>query len=124
MQYMNFVRDIAEDLALGRRYLPIENTPLQELSRGHAENYPDEFRAFMDYHIRLYRHWQSEAEEGYAYIPKRYLVPIKTASDMYAWTASTIRHTPSVVFDRKVKPSKPRVMLNILKNAISLSGRA
>jgi phytoene synthase len=119
MQYINFIRDIEEDASLGRRYLPLAGTPLVSLHPGYVQGHPTEFHAFMEYHLGLYRGWQREAEKGFALIPRRYRLPIKTASDMYAWTARRIQNRPTVVFERKVKPRKSRIILRALANAMS-----
>jgi 15-cis-phytoene synthase len=116
MQYINFIRDIDEDLALGRRYLPLEGTPLRELSRSGAEADPEAFRSFHRLQIERYLSWQREAEKGYPFIPWRYLVPIKTAADLYLWTARKIEADPMVVFKRQVKPKKAHVLTRGILN--------
>jgi len=116
MQYINFIRDIKEDLRLGRRYLPLESTGLSELSEKAAQANPSAFASFMGRHLALYREWQKEAEKGFSLIPRRYRIPIKTASDMYNWTARTIEQDPMVVFSRKVKPTKGRIILRAVAN--------
>jgi phytoene synthase len=122
MQYINFIRDIGEDLTLGRRYLPLAQTPLERLDNTAPLRDPGGFRAFMGYHLRKYREWQAVAERGFGYIPKRYRSPIVTASDMYNWTAEQIRKNPAVVFDRKVKPGKVRIVFHVLKNFLGACG--
>ena len=120
MQYINFIRDIAEDNQLGRVYLPISETTLPDLSESSARANPEEFRRFLEAQLRRYREWQTEAEEGYRYIPKRYLVPIKTAGDMYDWTASVIAEDPFVVYSRKVKPRRARILAQVVRNLLTL----
>ena len=119
MQYINFIRDIDEDRALGRTYLPLEDSGFSSLSREAAEAAPDRFCAFIRKQIKRYTEWQRIAEEGYRYIPKRYRIPIKTASDMYNWTAMRIEKDPFVVFGRQVKPATSRVLLTALLNAVA-----
>ena len=116
MQVINFIRDIDEDNRLGRIYLPIGESTLPDLAERTARSDPDEFRRFLSVQLERYRAWQSEAETGYAYIPHRYLVPIRTASDMYNWTAEQIQADPFVVYRRKVKPSRPRIFARIVRN--------
>jgi 15-cis-phytoene synthase len=116
MQFINFIRDINEDLDLGRTYLPLKKTGLKTLDKDYAFKNSGTFIDFIHKQINLYLEWQSEAEQGFAYIPHRYLVPIKTASDMYKWTAGEIYKDPFVVYERKVKPVKSRIILTILKN--------
>ena len=110
MQYINFIRDVAEDRTLGRTYLPFEDSEILTDTTGFAE--------FAREQIDLYEEWQREAEEGYKYIPKRYLIPVKTASDMYNWTARRIAEDPSIVFDQKIKPSKARILLRAFRNTL------
>ena len=119
MQYINFIRDIDEDRTLGRRYLPLADTPLTSLAPDHVRRHPEEFKAFLRHHLSYYKQWQKEAEEGFKYIPRRSRIPIKTASDMYNWTARTIEADPMVVFERKVKPSRGRIFGRILIDAVT-----
>ena len=119
MQYINFIRDIAEDNSFGRIYLPISETSLENLSEAEARAHPEEFRRFVLAQLDRYLEWQAEAEMGYHLIPKRYRVPIKTAGDMYKWTGQTIAANPFVVFDHKVKPNRARIVVTGLLNILS-----
>ena len=121
MQYVNFIRDIAEDLALGRTYFPhqeIEAFGLDDLSAVSASRNPRRFAAFVRFQLRRYREWQEGAEAGFRYIPRRYRIPIRTASDMYRWTARTIERDPAVVHRRKVKPSVIRIVSGAASNTL------
>ena len=120
MQYINFIRDISEDLALGRRYLPLTGTPLESLDEGTVYTDPEGFDTFMRIHLQKYREWQHQAEEGFRYIPRRYRIPIKTASEMYTWTAEQIQEHPAIVFERKVKPARSRIIVQAIKNIIGV----
>lgn len=122
MQMINFIRDIAEDNGLGRTYLPMSETSLPDLTENNARQSPDEFRRFLRAQIDRYLGWQSEASSGYRYIPQRSLIPVKTASDMYNWTARRIRRDPFVVFERKVKPRTSRIVFQVLYNWLSARG--
>ena len=118
MQYINFIRDVDEDRNLGRTYLPLHETELSDFSPESAGNRPEEFRTFIRDQIRRYDTWQQEAEAGFQYIHKRYLIPIKTASEMYNWTGRVIAADPFVVYQRKVKPSRSRILLEVMKNTV------
>ena len=121
MQYVNFIRDIAEDLALGRTYFPLDEMEafgLDDLSASTASRDPRGFAAFLRFQLRRYREWQEAAEAGFRYIPRRYLIPIRTASDMYRWTARTIERDPAVVHLRKVKPSVFRIVSGAASNTL------
>lgn len=113
MQYINFIRDIEEDNGLGRSYLPLAGSGLTDLTKESAQTKPDAFRAFMRQQATLYLRWQAEAEAGFGYIPRRSRIPIMTASHMYNWTARCIQRDPFVVYRRKVKPSKFRILAAI-----------
>jgi phytoene synthase len=121
MQYINFIRDIPEDLALGRTYLPVEEAAavgLRSLEYRDAAASPRAFGAFIAAQVGRYLAWQEEAEAGFQYIPRRSLVPVKTASDLYRWTALQILADPFVVYRRKVKPSPPRAVARAVVNAV------
>jgi len=119
MQVINFIRDISEDNELGRIYLPIGESRLPDLREETARANAQEFRRFLSSNLDRYRGWQAEAERGYACIPRRYRVPIKTAADMYNWTASQIEADPFVVYERKVKPSRARIFARIIANFLA-----
>lgn len=119
MQYINFCRDLAEDRELGRRYLPLQGADPRIVEEAYARSHPEEFVQFLRHHLSLYRAWQAEAISGYRFIPYRYLIPIRTAADMYFWTADQIERDPFVVFQRKVKPSRLRIFLRILRNTVT-----
>jgi phytoene synthase len=120
MQYINFIRDVNEDITLGRRYLPLSGYSLNNLTKEEAMNKKTEFENFIKIQIDQYFDWVKEAESGFKFIPRRYYIPIKTASEMYKWTALQIRENPFIIYDVKVKPSKRRIVLNVLKNSIKI----
>ncbi len=116
MQYINFIRDIAEDNALGRRYLPLRDSPLTSLLPQEAARKPDAFRIFINEELDRQQSWQHDAERGFPLLPRRYRIPVATASDMYRWTAETIRRDPFVVYRYKVKPSRVRILFTIFRH--------
>lgn len=118
MQFINFIRDIDEDNELGRQYLPTEETSLTDLSERSARENEQEFTRFIRAQVDRYREWQRQAEAGYRFIPRRYLIPVKTASDMYEWTARRIAENPFIVFKRKVKPTRPRIYRTVFANTL------
>jgi phytoene synthase len=118
MQYINFIRDIAEDASLGRRYLPLNGASPRIVTADYARENPREFSAFIGGHLALYRLWQKQAVAGYGLIPRRCRVPVKTAADMYWWTARRIEKRPLLVFDQKVKPSRGRIFLRMARNTV------
>jgi 15-cis-phytoene synthase len=119
MQVINFIRDIAEDNTLGRIYLPIGESSLPDLAEVTARTNAAEFKRFVRAQIERYQGWQARAEQGYSFIPRRYLLPIKTAADMYNWTAEQIAEDPFVVYRHKVKPARSRIVARAARNAVA-----
>lgn len=105
MQFANFVRDVQEDLELGRNYLGYSDQIRTDSSK---------WNSFIRDKLDIYYQLQEEAEKGYSFIPRNYLVPIKSAADIYKWTANTIYNNPQVVWEKKVKPDKYRVVAQTL----------
>lgn len=117
MQLANFIRDLQEDIQLQRCYFPqneLKKFGLHDLSKTTATAYPDNFKRFMLYQIERYHQWQHQAEKGFSFIPKRYLIPIKTAGELYSWTVQKIADQPSVVFDKKIKPNISKILIQIV----------
>jgi phytoene synthase len=123
MQYINFIRDISEDIDLGRVYFPQDDLDmfgLESLESKFTINNRDKFNGFIRKQLETYKGWQKEAEKGFSFIPYRYLISIKTASDMYKWTAREIERDPFVVYKKKVKPSTPKIVFNVFTNSLGL----
>ena len=126
MQVINFIRDVAEDAGMGRRYLPVEREGRRWLevaddwlpSREWARANPEKWTSFIRGHLERYGEWQAEAEAGYRFIPRRARVAVRTAGDMYKWTARRIAADPFVVFERKVKPKRWRILLQAMWNGL------
>ena len=126
MQFINFIRDAAEDTAMGRRYLPLERDGVRLLdvpddwlpTRDWAQANPGQWTSFLKGHLARYAGWEAEAEAGYPFIPWRPRVAVRTAADMYNWTARQIEADPFVVFERKVKPQKSRILCQALWNGL------
>lgn len=119
MQYINFIRDILEDISLGRQYIPTNDLKMFGLERlmvDEINKKRDNFIELMKFEIARYEEWDRYAREGFRYIPSRLLIPIKTATDMYLWTAKMIAKNPMIVLEKKVKPSKLRIMANGMIN--------
>jgi len=121
MQYINFIRDIREDIELGRCYFPKDELAeygIEMLNEENAMKNEHQFCRFINVQIDRYISWQREAEKGYRYIPKLFLIPVRTAAEMYRWTAWKIRKNPMLVFKKKIKPPIYFIMLRALVNAL------
>jgi phytoene synthase len=126
MQFINFIRDIDEDLTLGRQYFPEESLlefGLPSLREEDARANPKAFRRFVRAQLCQYCKWQGEALRGFHFIPWKYRLPIMTASDMYNFTAMRIMRDPFVVYRKKVKPSIPRIVTGYTLNRLSRPNR-
>jgi phytoene synthase len=122
MQLINFIRDVKEDTGLGRTYLPGEDMDRFGVTTldPRTSDERSRFAELIRFEIARYRDIQKRAEAGYAYIPASYLVPVKTAADMYNWTAGEIDRNPFLVLERKVKPRPLRVISRIAVNYFGL----
>jgi len=121
MQYINFIRDIAEDVKLNRIYFPqtdLKKFGIERLDYEYILNNQEKYNEFIKRQLLYYCNWQSMAEEGYKYIPKRYLIPVKTASEMYNWTAEQIFKDPMIVYVKKVKPQVSKIVTTTIMNII------
>ena len=126
MQYINFIRDIDEDNSLGRLYFPqteLAKYGLESLTHEYVRKHADQFRSFMKAQIERYCGWQELAEHGYDFIPRRYLIPIKTASEMYKWTGHQIVHDPFIVYRWKVKPMISQIITETFKSMVEVVSR-
>jgi phytoene synthase len=126
LQCINAIRDIAEDHVFGRSYLPISDLDqygLESLDYDYTKQHPKRFSEFIKAQISRYCHWQEIAENGYQYVPKRYLIAVKTVSDMYNWTAEQILKNPFIVYEEKVKPIVIKIITAVLGNTIDPVGR-
>lgn len=118
MQYINFIRDIAEDFDLGRRYLPLTEG-LTHLSREEAERHPEEFCRFIRTHGANFLQAMDQAREAFRFLPRRVLIPVATASDLYEWTCRTIMKKPHLVWTKKVKPGQLTILKVYWKNRLT-----
>lgn len=122
MQLINFIRDVREDLELGRQYIPTDilrahgvDLRLTSSQNWTADQKKGFARMILDM-IARYEQVQTRAESGYSYIPRRFLIAIKTAADMYRWTGRKIARDPLVVLQKKIKPSKYHVISQGIRN--------
>ena len=123
MQYINFIRDIHEDDKLNRIYFPrneLQSFDLDNLNYDYVIKHQESFTLFINKQLERYCGWQEWAELGYHYIPRRYLIPIKTASEMYKWTGRKIQDDPFLIYKLKVKPMISQIVVNTLINIVDV----
>ncbi len=120
LQYINIIRDIDIDKrTLGREYIPqeyLKRFNLENLNKTTAYNNKENFIKFMNFLLDEYFKVQEEAEKGYKFIPRNYLIPIKSAADAYKLTAIKIRKNPLLIFEGKVKPNKIEFIKILISN--------
>lgn len=109
MQLINFIRDIKEDMALGRQYIPDEDLKRFGIKKLSSRVNGNSFSKLVHFELDRYRELQTQAYNGYKYIPRSSRIPIATAASLYGWTAKQIEKDPLIVFQQKVKPSKARI---------------
>lgn len=125
MQWINFLRDIAEDNQLGRCYIPAEDLQkcgLKNLSQTEVSATSESFNRLMQLELSRYHDWQAGANNGFQYIPHRLLAPLRTAVDMYNWTAQEIAKDPARVYRTKLKPRPTQVATRAIKRLLSAKG--
>lgn len=114
MQYINFIRDLKEDIVLGRQYLPInemKDFSINSLKKEEVFKNKENFILYINKQLQYYKKWQKKAQESFSFIPFRYRIPIETASLMYNYTAKKIKKNPLIVYKKKVKPKKSRIII-------------
>lgn len=122
MQYINFLRDIAEDNKLGRTYLPqtiLDKYALSDLRETTARKKPKQFTSCIRSEIKRFKKWQQDASTGYKFIPKKSRIAIETAAIMYKWSAEQIYKDPFIVYSQKIKPSIFRIASTALLRTIN-----
>ncbi len=115
MQFVNFIRDVKEDIDLNRQYLPQEDLNRFGISKISDAVDGSAFKKLITFEIKRYKKIQETARKGYPYIPHSTRIPVATAASMYEWTAEQILKNPMVVFEKKIKPSKARIFAEYVK---------
>jgi phytoene synthase len=123
MQLINFIRDIDEDNNLGRIYFTkkdLSTFGLRDLKYSTTHNNPEGFKKFIHFQIAKYHRINNQGKKGYQYLPFELLTPVKTATNMYEWTADQIYQDPFVVYRTKVKPPVSHILYQLGRNSLSL----
>jgi phytoene synthase len=124
MQLTNFLRDIGEDWARGRVYLPLE-----DLERfGYAEEeigrrvVDERFVALMRFEVARARRLYEVADEGMRYIPRGRRYPVVVARELYAAILDRVEAQGYDVFARRAETSLARKLRVAASRAASDPG--
>ncbi|MFN7160029.1 MAG: phytoene/squalene synthase family protein [Candidatus Gracilibacteria bacterium] len=118
MQLINFIRDIKEDSVRERIYMPLEDLKKfgiteEEWWNGH---FLDEKKilSLLQFEIQRTKDIQQTANKGFDYLPFSCRIAVRLAAFTYYDTLLEIEKNPLVVFQRKIKSSRRRMMCNFL----------
>lgn len=112
IQHIHFISSMASATKLGRQYFPKDEIALfglKNLSEKEISRKPAEFREFMQHQVSRYQLWQKDADKVFRFIPKRSRIAVRTAADMYSWSAKKIYEDPMIVFKDRVAPNRLRL---------------
>ncbi len=109
MQLSNFLRDVKEDWARGRIYLPLEDLGRfgyteQDLATGVVD---ERFEALMRFEISRARQLYEVADEGVRYIPQGRRYPVMVARELYAAILDRIEAQDYDVFSQRADTTRP-----------------
>lgn len=128
MQLTNILRDIPEDLAMGRVYLPRDELKRfglpDAVDMKTAADHRVRFQRFMKFQIKRSLELLRESRKGYKYIPSGYLLPIAASADLYEKTLRKLERDPEIIFKRKLKPSKYEIIMSLAGNFVRLKTMA
>ena len=107
MQLTNFLRDVGEDWARGRVYLPLEDLKRfgyaeEELGRGVID---ERFVALMRFEMARARELYAVADRGMEYIPRGCRYPVVVARELYAVILDRVEAAQYDVFTRRAETS-------------------
>ncbi len=123
-QWINFIRDIGEDIRNDRSYFPkseLIKFDLDSLNYEDVLKNKEGFKEFIRAQAELFYEWTAEAEKGYRYIPDRLLKPILYSTEIDKWKMKEILSNPLSVYDKKINPSLSRMFVEIMKSRIRTS---
>lgn len=109
MQLSNIARDVVEDAAIERVYLPQAwfGAPVEPAAIREAEDpLRAEVCAVVRRLLRLAEAYYASAEAGYLFIPWRSRLPIRMAGGFYREIGRTVGKAPERIWMGKVKPGR------------------
>lgn len=103
LQLTNILRDVGEDLEMGRLYLPLHELRAFGLSEEdlRARRVDSRWRAFMRFQIDRARQLYAEAWSGIALLPRKAQFAIAAAADLYRGILDVIERNDFDVFRQR-----------------------
>jgi phytoene synthase len=108
MQLSNFLRDVGEDWARGRVYLPLEDLARFDYAEKDlgARVVDERFVELLRFEIGRTRRLYAIADEGMGYIPRGRRYPVVVARELYAAILGRIEAQGYDVFSRRAQTSR------------------
>jgi 15-cis-phytoene synthase len=115
MQLTNILRDVKEDAAMGRIYLPQEDLRRFNVSEEQifASEYDENFARMMKFQVARARGFYEKGEKGIALLEKDSRFTVLLASRIYAKIMDEIERQNYDVFARRARTSKMQKILSI-----------
>ena len=115
LQLTNILRDVQEDWANGRLYLPLEELHLfnlceDDIARGEVDH---RWRAFMRFQIRRARQLYAEALPGVALLGKSGRFAIAAAAELYRAILNDVEAHHYDVFSRRAHTTKQEKLTSL-----------
>lgn len=105
-QYINFIRDIDEDMSLGRSYLPAghyKKFGFFSFDKDVFLSKPESFASYIRSEIEYFYKLIKSSEPGFRYLGLKVGLGVLTAKYLYEYIASVIYKRQSIVFEKKSK---------------------
>jgi len=121
IHYSEFIRNLQRHITLNRQYIPVsevDKTTLPMLNESTAKHAPKKFEQLIRAQVAIAQGWQTQAIATIKTVPKNQRVIIKTVSDVFSRMNKRISRKPSIIFEKKISPSKIYVLFRLVINMI------
>merc|ERR1711871_1390754 len=102
-QLTNMIRDIGEDIELGRQYIPVETCNKFGVHLSAKDHASPQFHALMEHMLSCTDKFYRSADIGIAMLPIRVRHSIQAARAMYSHIHDSIRTEKYNVFSRRAR---------------------
>lgn len=126
MQLTNVLRDVGEDLARGRIYLPADAMARHGYRRSDLERgiINEHFVALLRAHSERARHFYRRGLLGLRYLPRANRLPIAIAAHSYAGILDEIEHAGYDVFTQRARTGRRDKLLLAARLSLYQRGNA